>query len=111
PRARSTEHEHHSYAAQGEYLAPLRAWAHAFGRDRLLVVRSEDLFSRPDEAWAEVLAFLGLRPVALGRAIARNAAPPAPMADATRYQLIERFAPGVADLEGWLGRDLGWLRR
>src|SRR6188508_2786047 len=43
PSAVSFAHQHHSYAARGRYLEQLERWWEVFPRERLLVIRSEDL--------------------------------------------------------------------
>ncbi|HVC71610.1 MAG TPA: sulfotransferase domain-containing protein [Acidimicrobiales bacterium] len=56
---RSFAHFHFSYAARGRYAEQLRRWFDAVGRDRILVVESERMFSDP-EVSAGVTTWLGL---------------------------------------------------
>lgn len=78
-----------SYVARGRYAEQLTRWFDAAGRERVLVVRTEDLTSR----YADILAFLGLEPQAAPSAIhTRRAAGAAPLGDALRERLDAEFA-------------------
>ena len=102
----SFAHQHQSYLAQSDYLPALRAWAAVYPRHQLLVVRSEDFFESPQEEYDRVLAFLGLPSHPLRDPQVWNATAGSPMAPATRARLDEQFAPRVAALEEFLGREL-----
>jgi len=58
---RSLNHQLFSYAARGHYAEQLRRWFSHIDRERLLIVKSEDLFSSPVAA-DEILTWLGLSP-------------------------------------------------
>jgi hypothetical protein len=108
PRAFSRAWWDHSYVARGRYAEQLERWLEVFGRDRLLVVRTEDLGERPAETYATVLVFLGAQPHALDeypRVFDRDYAPIDP---ATRAGLEERFAEPNRRLTELLGRDFRW---
>jgi hypothetical protein len=49
-----------SYVHRGRYGEQLARWIDAVGRERLLVLRSDDLFTRPGPTYAAVLRFLDL---------------------------------------------------
>ena len=53
-------HQEHSYLSRSRYELQLPAWEALYPAAQLLVLRSEDLFSRPAEIWMRVLEFLGL---------------------------------------------------
>ena len=59
----SEAHEHLSYALWGRYADHLERWFGAFGRERVLVVRSEDMFVDPAAAFRQVTDFIGIDPV------------------------------------------------
>jgi hypothetical protein len=95
----------HSYAARGRYAEQLSRWFAHVPRERLHIVRSEDLYADPATVYAGVLEFLGLKPFTPAefavhtRRVDRSAAP----ADVVR-SLREYFAPHnerLADLLGW----------
>ncbi|MGH9004591.1 MAG: sulfotransferase family protein [Acidimicrobiia bacterium] len=50
----------YSYAARGHYADQLARWYAAYPEDRMLVLRSVDLFGDPAGTYATLLAFLGL---------------------------------------------------
>lgn len=107
PRYRSFAHEHQSYAATSRYTEALARWQAAFRPDQLLVLRSEDLFADPQETFARVLLFLGLRPAQLSEAAPFNRIA-GTLAPATRARLAAELAPDTAALEARLGRSFGW---
>jgi hypothetical protein len=50
----------YSYAARGRYVEQLDRWLAHYPRNRMLLLRSEDLLIEPDQTYASVLDFLGL---------------------------------------------------
>jgi hypothetical protein len=100
----------YSYLARGRYAEQLERWWAWFPRDRVLVLRSEDLYEDPSRMYRDVTAFLDLpawEPPAHER---RNEGGyQEPMAPSTRALLAERFAPENERLANLLGRDLGWM--
>ena len=60
PLYRSYSHLFFSYKERGRYAEQLERWFTYFERDRLFVVKSEDLFGHPREVLADVFAFLEL---------------------------------------------------
>jgi hypothetical protein len=60
PAGSSFSHQHHSYVARGQYADQLeRLWS-VFGRERVLVISSSQLFGEPDTVYARTLSFLEL---------------------------------------------------
>jgi hypothetical protein len=55
----------YSYRTRGEYAGQVQRWFDALGRHRVLVVRSEDLYSDPTRTLDLVQQFAGLTPVDL----------------------------------------------
>ena len=53
-------HQQHSYLSRSRYELQLPRFEALFPSVQLQVLRSEDLFERPQQFWATVLAFLGL---------------------------------------------------
>lgn len=107
-RYRSIPHRVFSYAARGRYAAQLDRWFTHFSRDRVLVIRSEDLFANPEREYLRTLDFLGLprivpdivrrrRDSAHGHAPAR-----------VRDRLMTTFAEDNAQLAALIGRDMNW---
>lgn len=100
-----------SYMERGHYLDQLRAWTDCYPRERLLVVRSEDLYGDPRRCFGHILAFLGLAAWQPTRFRNHSHSPtdnPAAMPDATRDRLNAHFEDHNLRLCDYLGRDLGW---
>jgi hypothetical protein len=101
---------HHSYHRRGQYLDQVLRAEAAVGADRLLVLRSEDLFRDPIGAVAMVAGFLGLppwTPDAVGPNDMRSGAG-APIDPDVERQLRAHFRPYNDALAAHLGRDLRW---
>jgi hypothetical protein len=98
-----------SYRTRGLYLEQLERWWAVFSPERLLVLRSEDMFERPGEVYAQAVAFLGLRPDTARTAFAaRNQVAYSSMLLETRAQLSAFYAEPNSRLEQRLGRSMGW---
>jgi hypothetical protein len=104
----SFPHEHQSYVAQGIYRPQLEAWLSRFPRERVCVLRSEDLFGDPETIWEQILAFLGLRPSAPPEFVRYNYHPSPDMPATLRDRLASFFAPHNQLLAEFLDMDLGW---
>lgn len=52
----------YSYVARGRYAEQLERWLEHYPRDQVLVLRSEALFTQPEETFARILDFVGLPP-------------------------------------------------
>lgn len=106
-----SEHwQHNAYVTRGQYVEQLEDLEAAVGRERIHVVDSQDFFSDPAPAFAEVLGFLGL-PAAPGISFEQhNARPRSPMSAAVRRRLDEHFAPYDERLAAWWGRTPSWRR-
>ncbi len=96
------------YFYQGRYVEGLGRWLARVDRDRVLILRSEDLYRDTATLYDEVLRFLGLTPHDLPRYTALNAAKYDPIDPTTRAALVERYEPLNTALYEMIGRDLGW---
>jgi hypothetical protein len=101
-------HRHRSYLSRGLYAEQLERWLAHFPREQLLVLRAEDFLARPTEIYAEVVAFLGLRPWLPRDFVHRNLGSYAPIDPTLRARLEEYFAEPNARLARLLGRDFAW---
>jgi hypothetical protein len=104
----STEHENHSYLAQGRYLDMLSRWFSIFPREQFHITVSEEFYADPDGRVNEVWKFLGLPPHRLQSRFRHNYTPSEDMAPETRLRLqnsLVEHNQGLADL---LGRPLPW---
>ena len=59
---RGFNHRRHSYLSRGRYIEQLPAWYEIFPTERLLILRSEDLFADPAATVTRVYEWLGLPP-------------------------------------------------
>jgi hypothetical protein len=104
----SYPYEQQSYASQSVYVDGLRAWLEQFGRDRLLVVASEDYYRYPNTVLTKVHSFLGLTPLATSKGRVLNEARGSDLDPETRSALAARFAEPNAELERLLGQSFPW---
>jgi cytochrome P450 len=58
--ARSHAHQTFSYVGKGLYAAQLQRWLGCFARERMLILKAEDLFAAPQLCVDRVTDFLGL---------------------------------------------------
>jgi len=101
-----------AYRAQGRYADLLPPWLERFGRDRVLVLVSEELYADPAGTYAAAVAFLDLSPHGLASYPAYNYREPTErMRETTRAELEAFYAPENRRLEALLGRDLPWSHR
>jgi hypothetical protein len=109
--ARSHAHEQQSYAAQSHYADSLQRWIDQVGRERLVVLFSEDYYRDPASTLAAITSAIGVTPLDVASGTHRNAAPRAgglePALDAA---LTERFRPDVERLTVILARQPPWPR-
>jgi len=100
------------YLAPGFYVELLEAWEEAYGRDRILVLTTDDLADAgaAEASMRRLEAFLGLPgghdASVLGRRF--NRAGPATMSPSLRRALTELYRPHNERLERHLGRELHW---
>jgi O-antigen/teichoic acid export membrane protein len=107
----SFEREHHSYRAQGCYIEYLPAWIDRFGRERVLVIVSEDFFEDPAREYERALGFLGLDPHEPTYE-AHNLHPmQRGIEPAVREELDAFYEPFTRRLEAYLGLELPWGAR
>ena len=98
-----------SYISRGIYVDQLREWHEHFGKDRLLVIQSENLFAHTHENLAKILRFLDLpdwKPETVKCPTKKYS--DEPMAPAVRERLEEYFEPHNQRLYEYLGTDFGW---
>lgn len=106
-----------SYRRRGLYADQLAGWLEHFPRERILVLRSEDLYAEPRLRYREILRFVGLEsteePLELtpfsasfrtGRSVPAGSAIP----DGPRKRLEAFYAEPNRRLEELLGRRMEW---
>jgi hypothetical protein len=100
----SATHNHASYLSRGDYALQLERWFDIFPREQFLILRSEDLYDRTAEAFAQVTSFLGLPPAPAASFGAHNRTSGPPLDPIIRKHLSQHFA----SLNKNLGKLLGW---
>lgn len=104
----SFAHRHQSYVDQGRYAPMLERWFAAYGRDRVLVEISEDMYADPQATYDRVTDHVGIARHRLADTSAHNAEPARDLDPATRARLAALLAPDVRATEELLGRSLPW---
>jgi hypothetical protein len=105
---RSFAYQNYSYLARGIYQEQLERWTKLFSRERLLVLKSEDLYDDPGGTLRKVAEFLDLPPWQLSTYKPYNLARYAPLDASTKERLMAYFEPHNQRLYEFLGVDLGW---
>jgi hypothetical protein len=106
----SFAHRHQSYADQGRYAPMLERWFAAYGRDRVHVEISEEMYADPQATYDRVTDRIGIARHRLADTSAHNAEPDQDLDPTVRAHLTELLAPAVAATETVLGRELPWGR-
>jgi hypothetical protein len=98
----------HAYLRRGLYAEQLERFSFFADRARLLVIKSEDLFTRRLEVLERVWRFLRLPPFESTLAPPARRATYEPMDPLTRQRLEGFFAPHNERLYDLLNTDFGW---
>ena len=101
----------HSYLSRSRYLEQLDRYEALFPSEQMLILRSEDLFSQPEQVWEQLLHFLGVPrmdlPGPLPQANAGDGLA-ASIDPALRDQLREALADTVAGIRRRYGINWTW---
>ncbi len=109
PHYVSDAHRTFSYVGRGRYHAHLQRLYRSFDPSAVHVIRSEDLYRRPQQTMAGVHAFLGLREVAVEDTTAGRANQPSERPAASLDAVRERLTADTHALSDLLGQEL-WPR-
>jgi hypothetical protein len=105
----SEAHEHYSYLARGLYAEQLRRWLAHYPAERLLVLRSEDLYREPHATYDRVTAFLGLSQFDPGVFEKHHGHADRPRIDpGLRRELAATFSRPNEELAELLGTPVWW---
>lgn len=100
-------HQEHSYVSRSRYEEQLRRFGAMATPERMLLVRSEDLFQQPERVWSRLQRFLGLEPVPLPAGLAElranaGAGEAGSVPDPVRLRLRQELEPTYGSLaSGW----------
>jgi len=98
----------YSYLSRGVYIEQVKNWLNSFPGEQILILKSEDLFSNPQEIYSQVLAFIGLPDWKLDNFKIVNYGHYEGMAESMENKLREYFESYNHELYDFLGRDFGW---
>ncbi|CAN5223736.1 MAG: sulfotransferase family protein [Nocardioides sp.] len=110
PGHQSEHWQHHAYLTRGQYIEQVQALEDLLGRDRMLVVDSEDFFVDPEPAFAQVLEFLNLDKADGIEFERHNSRSRSPLDDSLRAKLEGHFEPYDNALADWWARTPSWRR-
>ncbi|MFI6500426.1 sulfotransferase domain-containing protein [Nonomuraea typhae] len=111
PEAVHHSHRHHAYLARGRYAEQLERLEPLFGRERILVLDSHQLFTTPERVYDRVLEFLEVPRLGYPIFERHNGRPlPKPVAESLRQTLRDHFEVYDQQLVRWLGGDPSWRR-
>lgn len=110
PNYVSFSHQHHAYFQRGRYLRQLQHFERVVGRDRMLVIDSEDFFTDPEPVWRATLDFLELPAGDLPVFEQHNARSRSALPDSVRLRLCDAYQQDDTDLAKWWGRTPSWRR-
>lgn len=108
PAYYSEAHDYYSYRARGLYLPQLHNWLRFFDRDRLLVLRSEDMYADVQGTLDTVSDFLGIPRHRLPTTRTFNSSRRSVLDPDIADELAAYFAEPNRELEAFLGRPLHW---
>jgi hypothetical protein len=99
PGGRHPSHQEHSYVSRSRYGGQLSRYEALYPQRQILLLRSEDLFQRPQRVWRRLERFLGLVPVPLPQIPERanasgleTAAVPHQVRNRLKQQLLPTYA-------------------
>jgi hypothetical protein len=109
PRYVSSAHLNFGYLAQSAYDRGLQRWLSAYGRDRVLILRSEDFYADERSTLDEIRRFLGLGPVELPAPRHYNDTGSGDLDPRLEADLRDRLRASVDRLEQLAGRTFDWF--
>lgn len=104
----SRAHDWYTYRERGIYAPQLARWFEAVGRERVMVMISEDMYRDEQAAMGDMARFLGIDPAPIPDTTQHNYRPYEPMDAEVKAELTEFYAPHNAALAELLGRTLPW---
>jgi hypothetical protein len=104
----SFNHRHFSYLSRGVYVDQLNTVFKLFSRNQILILKSEDFFTRTADVLEETCSFLQLTPRQSSGFDRLNEGRYSKMKPEMQEFLRAYFAPHNQRLYECLGRDFGW---
>ncbi len=104
----SFNHHRFFYLARGIYVEQLKTWMNLFSKDQLLIIRSEDFYSKTPSVLKRVFTFLNLPNWDLGEYPKFNPGNYEKMDNSIRDLLTNYFRPYNQQLYEFLGTSFDW---
>ena len=89
----SFNHQHYTYLARGKYIEQLQNWMSIFPKEQFLILKSEDLFSTPQETMNKVFHFLEIPAYSSEKYIQYNPGNYSKPSQEIYQELVEYFEP------------------
>lgn len=105
----SLAYKRYSYASRGMYYPQVKRWFDAFGRENVLVLKSELLSEQPEVELAKVYAFLGISNTPPQQMSRKHVAKYPEIKPETFDYLKELYLDDQARLVALLGEDFQWF--
>lgn len=102
------EHLDRIYFASSQYIELIDQWMKIFPQEQFLILKSEDLFSEPQNTMKQVFDFLGVKTYQLAEYTKANSASYPNISDQEKKALENYFQPYNQKLENYLGREFNW---
>ena len=97
-----------SYLARGRYIEGIKAYFSLFKPEQILILSSEDFFSKPQKVYDSILKFLNLEPFVITDVKAKNVGNYSKKAIPLEHKLRKYFQPYNQELYSFLERDFNW---
>jgi hypothetical protein len=104
----SFSYQNYSYLSRGRYVEQLELWNKYFAMEKILVLKSEDLFSRPAQVLEKACDFLGIRRTTFTDFKIHNSLAYQDLDHADRKFLTAYYEPYNDRLYQFLGMNFGW---
>ena len=98
----------HFYLSRGIYVDQLKIWSSLFPKEQILIIKSEDFYTKPSPTFKKVLNFLEVPEWELKDYKEYNAGSYSKVEPATRQKLNDYFEPHNQRLYEYLGTNFDW---
>lgn len=105
----SSAYRTHTYLTRGKYTEFLRPWFEQYDREKMMILKSENLFQNPRDTTNKVFRFLGIQEHELKNYHQINNRKYDEIDDDLREELKAYYQEYNADLEELIGRDMDWF--
>ena len=106
----SKEYYWYSYLERGIYSKKIKKWFEIFPKNQFLILKSEDLFSKPSEIFRQTQDFLNIPEIILDefKTVRKGIYKNKSISSNTRKSLSDFFKPYNEELYSLIGVNLGW---